>query len=44
MSGAMDDVMTPPRAPTGHNAVLAHVHVRVGACHIAIPIDQVHQA
>ena len=42
----MDDVMTPPRAPTptGHNAVLAHVHVRVGACHIAIPIDQVHQA
>lgn len=31
-------------SPIGRTAVLQHVHVRVGACHIAIPIDQVLQA
>lgn len=38
----MQDVM-PPRSRARH-AVVPHVHVRVGACDIAIPIDQVQQA
>ena len=38
----MDDVMSPPFTP--HNPVVQCVHVRVGVCDIAIPIDQVFQA
>ena len=38
----MDDVIQPPSsAPLG---VVQHVHVRVGRCDIAIPIEQVWQA
>lgn len=38
----MQDVM-PPR-PCARNVLVPHVHVRVGTCDIAIPIDQVQQA
>ena len=38
----MEDVMQAPSVTRA--AVVPHVHVRVGACDIAIPIDQVLQA
>lgn len=38
----MPDVIPPPA--TSRLALVQHVHVRVGRCHIAVPIDQVQQA
>src|SRR3990167_2241905 len=38
----MPDVIPPPAPP--RLALVQHVHVRVGRCHIAVPIDQVQQA
>ena len=38
----MQDLMQP--RSVAHKAVVHHVHVRVGTCDIAIPIDQVQQA
>lgn len=42
MNGVMEEVMQAPSVTRA--AVVPHVHVRVGACDIAIPIDQVLQA
>ena len=38
----MSDVIPPPA--TSRLALVQHVHVRVGCCHMAVPIDQVQQA
>ena len=38
----MQDLNPPPA--TASPAVIPHVHVRVGGCDIAIPIEQVRQA